>query len=127
MFTVQLKLALPVLPAASLAETTTLYGPCCVNVETTVPLISPVPEAMLRPSGKPVAVKLNVVSSGSVAWICKLTVLPSVLVCAPGFVTTGGVVSPTFRVTVATLPASGRRSRESEAVGSQIAGRWACT
>ena len=52
LFTVQVKLALPVLPAASLAVTVTLYGPCWVNVETTVPVISPVVGAMLRPSGQ---------------------------------------------------------------------------
>ena len=53
LFTVQVKLALPVLPAASLAVTVTLYGPCCVNVDTTVPVISPVVGAMLKPRADP--------------------------------------------------------------------------
>ena len=56
LMTVHVKLALPVLPAVSFAETITLYGPCWVNVETTVPVISPVLAPMLRPKGKPVAV-----------------------------------------------------------------------
>ena len=99
-----MKLALPALPAASLAVTVTLYGPCCVNVETTVPVISPVVGAMLRPSGRPVAViaERDVVGVGCLD--LQADRIPFGARLRPGLVTTGGVVSPTFRVTVATLP-----------------------
>ena len=79
-----------VFPAASLAETITLYGPCWAKVDTTVPLIKPVVTLIPRPGGKPVAPKVTAVSLGSSAWIGRLTGSPSVLSWGPGLVISGG-------------------------------------
>ena len=54
-----------------------------------MPVIKPVVELMLSPGGNPVAPYVRPLPSELLAAICRLTVAPSVLVCAPGLVTTG--------------------------------------
>src|SRR5438876_10356182 len=81
--TVQVKVAAPDAPVPSLAVTVTLELPAAVGV----PEISP-EELMLSPAGRPVAVKVRVCPEAeSLAAICRLTAVPTVVVCVPGLVT----------------------------------------
>src|SRR4051812_22232567 len=80
---VHVKVADPDAPVPSLAVTVTLKAPAVVGV----PEISP-EELMLSPAGRPVAVKVSVCPEAeSLAAICRLTAVPTVVVCAPGLVT----------------------------------------
>src|SRR6201988_756212 len=67
--TVQVNVVLPVAPARSVAVTVTACAPALVYDR--VPLITPV-GVIVRPSGNPVALKVTVVPSGSVALVVRL-------------------------------------------------------
>ena len=79
-----MKVALPLALVVSVAVTVTVELPRLVGV----PLIRPVEELIVRPWGKPVAVKVRVCPGAeSVAWICRLTGVPIAPVWLPGSVT----------------------------------------
>ena len=81
---VQVNVALPLALVVSVAVTVTVELPRIVGV----PLISPVEGLIVRPAGKPVAVKARVCPGAeSVAWICRLTGAPITPVWLPGLVT----------------------------------------
>src|ERR1039457_3231468 len=86
--TVQLNEAEPDAPVPSFAVTVMLDVPAVVGA----PEISP-EELMDSPVGSPVAECVSVCPDAeSLAWICRLTAVPSVELCVPGLVTV--TVSP---------------------------------
>ena len=103
-FTFQVKLTLPAWPL-SVALIVTVYGEPSPEWEVRVPVILPEVGSMLRPGGKvwtPATTSVNVPGSASVAVIVMaVTVSPSLLVCVPGLLSVGGVVSFTVQVKVA--------------------------
>src|SRR2546430_591580 len=88
--TVQVNEVLPVSPVVLVAVTVTEE----VTAVVAVPVIRPVVEPMDRPAGKPLAVYVSALPFGSLAWICRLTDWPTVLLWSPGLVTVGAVGPP---------------------------------
>src|SRR5262249_4798936 len=108
--TVQVKAALP-LSEPSEAVTVTLnarggggLGGCATAVKSTGPVINPLVGVMLSPGGKPLALKVRVSPSRSLAVTASETAWPSEVVWEPGLVTTGGwSTSSTVQVKVTLL------------------------
>src|SRR5689334_14889838 len=83
-WTVQVNVAVPVAPVVSRAVTVTVDVPAAVGA----PVIRPVPELMVRPAGRPVALYVSVwPDAESVACTWTLTPVPTVDDWLPGEVT----------------------------------------
>src|SRR5579862_3047705 len=92
--TVQLNVAEPDAPVVSFAVTVALPVPVAVAV----PEIRP-EELMDSPAGSPVALNVSVCPDAeSVAWICRLTAIPTVQDWAPGLVTVTVLAPAAFTV-----------------------------
>ena len=100
---VQLNVALPVPPRPSFAVTVTLEVPAAVGVPVIRPLV-----LIASPAGNPVALNVSGSLLPSLATICSPVIaVPTVPLCAPGFVTTGA----TFAACV--LPVTGPAAADS--------------